>query len=146
MDQNQLIGQSNPWVKFTNILRAAFTLADPESAKKLLDLNVYLALLVSARVKVARRMLMKLTPGGYDGLAEAVRVVRLSETVPHAYVERTTTLSEYFFKLNFLFLIFVVVVVVVVVFEATNGMKEVLLPHHLPLVRTFLLGTEILLV
>ena len=32
---------SPPWVNFTNILRAAFTFADPESAKKLLDLIVF---------------------------------------------------------------------------------------------------------
>ena len=50
-------------VNFTNILRAAFTLADPKSVKKLLDLTVFFALLVSASVQAARRMLMKLTPG-----------------------------------------------------------------------------------
>ena len=49
-------------VDFTNILRAAFTIADPKSTKKLLDLTVFFALLVSAGVKAARRMLMKLTP------------------------------------------------------------------------------------
>ena len=36
----------------------------PKSAKKLLNLNVFSALLGSARVKAARRMLLKLTPGG----------------------------------------------------------------------------------
>jgi hypothetical protein len=50
-----------PGVNFTNVLQAAFTLADPESAKKLLDLTVFFALLVSASVKAARRTLMKLT-------------------------------------------------------------------------------------
>ena len=38
-------------------------LADPESAKKLLNLTVFFALLGFASVKAARRMLMKLTPG-----------------------------------------------------------------------------------
>ena len=43
---------SLPRVNFTNILRAAFMLADPKSAKKLFDLTVFFVLL----------MLMKLTP------------------------------------------------------------------------------------
>ena len=51
-----------PTVNFTNLLRAAFTLADPKSAKKLLDLTVFCTLLVSAHVKAAHRTLMKLTP------------------------------------------------------------------------------------
>ena len=50
-------------VNFINILHAAFTLADPESAKKLLDLTVFFALLVSAPVKSTRRTLMKSTQG-----------------------------------------------------------------------------------
>ena len=50
-------------VNFTNILRAAFVLADPKSTKKLLNLTVFFALLVSAGVKAARRTLVKLTPG-----------------------------------------------------------------------------------
>ena len=40
-----------PGVYFTNILRAAFTIADPESA-----------LLESLRLKATRTMLLKLTP------------------------------------------------------------------------------------
>ena len=51
-----------PWVNFTNILRAAFTRADPQSAKKLLNLTVFFALLGSGRVKAACRTLVKLTP------------------------------------------------------------------------------------
>ena len=50
-------------INFTNVLRAAFTFADPESAKKLLNLTVFFALLVSAGVKAAHRTLVKLTPG-----------------------------------------------------------------------------------
>ena len=42
-------------------------LADPKSAKKLLDLTVFFALLVSAGVKAAHRMLMKLTPNLFVG-------------------------------------------------------------------------------
>jgi len=51
-------------VNFTNILRAAFTRADPKNAKKLFNLTVFFALLGSSRVKAARRMLVKLNQGG----------------------------------------------------------------------------------
>ena len=44
-------------------LRAAFTISDPKSAKKLLDLTVFFALLGSALVKAACKMLVKLTLG-----------------------------------------------------------------------------------
>ena len=50
-----------PRFNFTNVLHAAFTLADPKSAIKLLNLTVFFALLGSASAKAARRMLMKLT-------------------------------------------------------------------------------------
>ena len=52
-----------PVVNFTNILQAAFTRADPKSAKQLLNWIVFFALLGSARVKAACRTLVKLTPG-----------------------------------------------------------------------------------
>ena len=48
---------------FINVLPAAFTHVDPKSAKKLLDLTVFFALLGSLCVKAACRTLMKLTPG-----------------------------------------------------------------------------------
>jgi hypothetical protein len=51
-------------VTFTNILQAAFSRADPKNAKKTDRLSVLCALLGSARVKAALRMLMKLTPSG----------------------------------------------------------------------------------
>ena len=44
-------------------LRAAFTPADPESAKKIVKLSSFFALLGSVCVKAACRMLVKLTPG-----------------------------------------------------------------------------------
>ena len=52
-------------VNFINVLQAALTHEDPESAKKLLDLSVFLALMGSATasVKAACRTLMKLNPG-----------------------------------------------------------------------------------
>ena len=43
-------------------LQAAVMLADPKSAKKLLDLAVFFALLGSAHVKAARKMLVILIP------------------------------------------------------------------------------------
>jgi len=48
---------------FIHILRAAFTRADPESAKKIDNLTVFFVLLESAYAKAAHRMLMKLTHG-----------------------------------------------------------------------------------
>ena len=56
--------QPRPGVNFTNVIRAAFTRADPKSAKKLLKLTVFFVLLGSARVKAAGRMLVKLNPEG----------------------------------------------------------------------------------
>jgi len=52
-------------VNFTNVLRAAFTLTDPKSAKKTVKLSSFFALL---GVKAGSRMLVKLTPGLQDGL------------------------------------------------------------------------------
>ena len=49
-------------VTFTNVLGAAFMCADPKSAKKTVKLSSFIALLGSARVKAACRMLVKLTP------------------------------------------------------------------------------------
>jgi len=50
-------------VNFINILRAAFGRTDNRSAKKADNLTVFLALLGSAGIKAACRMLMKMTPG-----------------------------------------------------------------------------------
>jgi len=49
-------------VNFTNSLRAAFTLVDFESVKKIDNLTVFFMLLGSAPSKAAHKMLMKLTP------------------------------------------------------------------------------------
>ncbi len=46
-------------VNFTNLLRAAFTLVDLESVKKIDNLTVVFMLLGSACIKAVRRMLMK---------------------------------------------------------------------------------------
>ena len=42
--------------------------ADPKSAKKLLNLTVFIALLGSARIKAACRTLVKLTPNVEGGV------------------------------------------------------------------------------
>ena len=52
-----------PGVNFTKVLKAAFTPADPESAKKTVKLSSFFALLGSSSVKAASKMLVKLTPG-----------------------------------------------------------------------------------
>jgi len=46
-------------VNFANIVQAAFMYADPESTKKTVKFSVFFAHSGSARVKAARRMLMK---------------------------------------------------------------------------------------
>jgi len=48
-------------VNFINVLQAAFTPADPKSAKKTVKVTAFFALSGSARLKTASRMLMKLT-------------------------------------------------------------------------------------
>ncbi len=52
-----------PGVNFINVLGAAFTRADPKSAKKDTQVVNFFALLGSVPVKAARKTLMKLTPG-----------------------------------------------------------------------------------
>jgi len=52
----------NPRGNFNNILRAAFTCADPKSIRNTVKLSVFFALLGSACAKAASRMLMKLNP------------------------------------------------------------------------------------
>jgi len=52
-----------PGVNFIIILLAAFACADPKSAKKTYNLTVFFAILGSAHVKAACKMLMKLIPG-----------------------------------------------------------------------------------
>ncbi len=53
-----------PGVNFINILLSAYTCSDPESAKKTDGLTVFFVLLESLSIKAARKMLVKLTPGG----------------------------------------------------------------------------------
>ena len=55
-----------PGVNFNNVLKAAFTHADPKNAKKTVKLSSFIALLGSVGVKAARRTLVKLTPECID--------------------------------------------------------------------------------
>ncbi len=52
----------NLGVNFTNILQAAFECADPKNVKKIDNLTIFFALLVSECAKAVCRMLMKLSP------------------------------------------------------------------------------------
>jgi len=69
-------------VNFINVLRAAFALADPKSTKKTDNLTDFFALLGSACVKAARRMLLKLTPDvvGKLNLAKLVEGLRIEHS------------------------------------------------------------------
>ena len=56
--------KSTPGVNFTNVLQATFTNADPKSAQKDSQVKqLFCAFGISAHVKAACRMLVKLTPG-----------------------------------------------------------------------------------
>jgi len=54
-----------PGINFINVLRTAFTNADPNSVKTTHDFAVYFTLSGSACAKAAWRTLIKLTPEGY---------------------------------------------------------------------------------
>ena len=64
-----------PRVNFTNVLQAAFTRADLKSAIKLLNLTVFFALLGSARIKAACKMLVKLTPVCTPAMPETLAII-----------------------------------------------------------------------
>ncbi len=53
-------------VNFINVLRAAFTWADPKSAKRYWRFDCIFALFGSACVKASSKMLVKSTPGGQE--------------------------------------------------------------------------------
>ena len=55
------------WGQFHQCSTSSFYARRSQKCKKLLDLTVFFALLGSASVKAARRMLMKLTPGQGNG-------------------------------------------------------------------------------
>jgi len=60
--ENQVKLRLTPGVNFTNILQAALTCSDPESAKKTVKLSVFIEHSVSACIKGESKTLMKLTP------------------------------------------------------------------------------------
>jgi hypothetical protein len=49
-------------VYFINILRTAFTCADPKSVEKTVKLSIFFTLSGSSSIKAVHRILMKLTP------------------------------------------------------------------------------------
>jgi len=53
---------STPGVNFIKVFLEAFTCADPKNVKRYWRLNWNVTLSISAHIKAARRMLMKLTP------------------------------------------------------------------------------------
>jgi len=59
-------GSWSPGLNFINILRTAFTLADPKSVKKTVKLSIFFTLLGSTNVKAVRRTLMNLSPGSWS--------------------------------------------------------------------------------
>jgi hypothetical protein len=61
--KNKSFIESATWVDFNKILCAAFMRANPKSIKKTDCLTVFFGLLGSANIKVAPKMLVKLTPG-----------------------------------------------------------------------------------
>jgi hypothetical protein len=60
-----------PGVNFINILQAAFTCADPNSAKKIVKLSVFCALSGSVCTKAACKTLLKLTPDVINQVSKA---------------------------------------------------------------------------
>jgi len=84
----------SPGVNFINILPAAFSLADPKSVKRTVNLTVFFVFLGSALSKAARRMLMTLTPKHclHSGIfhllifwiCEAVKLIRHQKKVSKA--------------------------------------------------------------
>ncbi len=94
IDELLVVGRGRdeaPGVDFINVLLAAFMPPDPNSTKKTDSLIVFFALLGSARVKAAHKMLMKLTPDEEEGPAHQRR--RLPEGVAAAASCATSPLS-----------------------------------------------------
>jgi hypothetical protein len=52
----------SPVINFINVLRTAFTHADPASVKKTVKFSIFFMLLGSPNIKAARKMLVKLAP------------------------------------------------------------------------------------
>ena len=67
-------------VNFTNILRAAFTCADPESTIKLLNLTVFFALLGSAQVKAACKHVDEIDPRFLPWIKSVINVSQVSSS------------------------------------------------------------------
>jgi len=68
-------------VNFINVLPASFARKDPESATKTENLTVFFALLGSAHIKAAHKMLMKLTRGSY-GSVISIYLIKIEALAP----------------------------------------------------------------
>ena len=75
--------KSRPGVNFTNILRAAFKLVDPESVKYSLSRWYFFMLLGSAYAKAECRTFMKLTPFVIVNCVETFEIVTIFVTRKH---------------------------------------------------------------
>jgi len=62
-----------PGLNLFNVLRTAFTCANPRSVKKTVKLSIFFILLGSTSVKAARKTLVKLTPDCHNYHFEVVR-------------------------------------------------------------------------
>ena len=60
--EEKMIYHLPPWVNFINVITPSFYASRSYKRKKLLNLTVFFALLGSACVKAARKMIVKLTP------------------------------------------------------------------------------------
>ena len=89
---------TKPGVNFTNVLRAAFTRADPKSAKKTVKLSSFIVLLGSARVKAACRTLVKLTPDRGHGGRVRAKDLGSSNRPQHHQTEITGQMCCFFYS------------------------------------------------
>jgi len=72
-----------PGLNFINVLRTAFTQADPESVKFQLSRQHLFTLLGSASIKAAGRTLMKLTPGLLDKQVQTSLEINVRQSCIH---------------------------------------------------------------
>ncbi len=86
-------------VNFTNILSAVFILADPKSVKNTVKSSVYFGLSGSARVKAARKNLMKLTLGWLEK-SEPCFLVTLRHVIPCRFCQHQLQRTSYVKRLT----------------------------------------------
>ena len=82
LERDEGVGIATSGVNFINIIRAAFTRADPKSAIKLLYLNVFFALLGFWCIKAGLKILVKLTLGYSGSVPRHVSLTQFGNTSP----------------------------------------------------------------